>query len=315
MAAAVIAPVSIPTGAGNREVIDLGTPILNLQKIENPQASLYACAIRYGSQGVRSIFEKLDLKGATSTYEEINLSDNLIGDDGAMWLAKGLEGNGKLERLYLPRAGIKAEGIGHIGKLIGSLPNIEEVVLSSNICDAEGISSDFKTGLGKNKSLKSLYLAACRIGDKGVASLCDKQLQHHPSLQHLGLAYNRLEAPAAESLNHLLSSNKVLRFLDLSGNSLGPKGAETLVKGLKANRGALKQLSLAQNQIRLQGARALTTHFLSNDGKEIEFLDLRHNLVTYRGMCAIRKEIGKPMSGEEGWLLLFGERQLFINAH
>jgi len=315
MAAAAVAPVSIPTGAGNREVIDLGAPTLNLQKIENPQASLYACAIRYGSQGVRSIFEKLDLNGATSTYEEINLSDNLIGDEGAMWLSKGLNGNTSLQRLYLPRAGIKAEGMGHMGKLIGSLPNVEEVVLSSNICDAEGMQGDFKSALANNKSLKSLYLAACRLGDKGVAALCDKSLQEHPSLQHLGLAYNRLEAAAAASINQVLVANKVLRFLDLSGNSLGPRGAEQLVKGLKANSGALKQLSLAQNQIRLQGAKALANHFLSADGKDLEFLDLRHNLVTYRGMCALRKEIGKPMSGEEGWLLLFGERQLFINAH
>lgn len=315
MAAAAVAPVSIPTGAGARETIDLGSTSLNLQKIENPQASLYACAIRYGSQGVRSIFEKLELKSATSTYEEINLSDNLINDEGAFYLQKGLAGNTQLKKLYLPRAGIKAEGMKSIGKLIGELPNIEEVVLSSNICDAEGMQGEFGAGLAKNKSLKSIYLAACRIGDKGTAALCDKPLQKHPSLQHLNLAYNRLEAAAATSINQLLMANKVLRFLDLSGNSLGPEGAATLVKGLKANGGALKQLSLAQNCIKLKGTEAMVGHFMSKEGQALEFLDLRHNLTTYKGMVKIASDLKRPLSGEKGWCLLFGERQLFINAH
>merc|ERR1719480_527993 len=91
-ATAPIDPISIPTGLGAREVLDVGVPVLNLQKIDNPQASLHQCASRYGAQAIRSIFEKLEQKDMTSNFVELNLSDNNIGDEGAEWLFKGLAG-------------------------------------------------------------------------------------------------------------------------------------------------------------------------------------------------------------------------------
>lgn len=68
----VVMPVSLPTSAGTREVLDLGYPHLNLQKLDDPKAhggkvlsraspqvSIHWCAQKYGPQGIRSIFEKL----------------------------------------------------------------------------------------------------------------------------------------------------------------------------------------------------------------------------------------------------------------
>mmetsp|Transcript_34753 Transcript_34753/g.103886 ORF Transcript_34753/g.103886 Transcript_34753/m.103886 type:complete len:320 (-) Transcript_34753:61-1020(-) len=318
MAAAVVAdPVSVPTSLGAREVLDLAGPLLNLQKVENPQVSIHQCSTRYGSQALRSLFEKLVERGTTSSFEEINLADNTIGDEGAAYLQKGLSGNSSLKRLTMPRAGVGAEGFKALGKLLADSPALESLVLSSNICDAAGVEGEFCSGLEKNKSLKSLVLAACRIGDKGVEKLCAGPLRNHPALEHVCLTYNRLEAATAKSVNQVLAVNKKLRYLDLCGNSLGPEGAELLVEGLKANKGHLTQLGLAQNGIRLKGARALCKHFLSAEGSSLVYLDLRHNSVTYRGMVELRDGIlGKPMDGPEGWMLLFDgdKRQLLINA-
>lgn len=58
--AIVADPISVPTSIGSREVLDLANPVLNLQKIENPQASLHQCSQRYGPQAIRSLFEKLE---------------------------------------------------------------------------------------------------------------------------------------------------------------------------------------------------------------------------------------------------------------
>mmetsp|Transcript_77407 Transcript_77407/g.215151 ORF Transcript_77407/g.215151 Transcript_77407/m.215151 type:complete len:318 (+) Transcript_77407:87-1040(+) len=317
MAAAVANPVSVPTGLGAREVVDLASTKLNFQRLENPQTSIHQCGTKYGSQVVRSIFEKLRERDLAPTFEELNLSDNKIGDEGALFLEKGFAGSNSLKKLILPRANVGAEGFKAIGRLLADNTSIEEVVLSSNICDAEGLQGDFSAGLSKNKTLKSLYLGVCRLGDKGIEPLCTGPMRQHPTLEHLSLTYNRLEAPCVTYLSDMLSHNTALRYLDLSGNSLGPSGAEALVQGLKANKRKLEKLSVAQNVIRLPGARALAMFFLSPDGQHMQFMDLRHNSVTYKGMIELRKEVGKPMddSSEDGWLLLYGERQLFLNAH
>ena len=36
----VVMPVSLPTSAGTREVLDLGYPLLNLQKLDDPKAGM-----------------------------------------------------------------------------------------------------------------------------------------------------------------------------------------------------------------------------------------------------------------------------------
>ena len=45
------------------------------------------------------------------------------------------------------------------------------LVLSSNLADPAGVEGSFTTGLAKNKSLKSLCLAACRLQNKGPTAL------------------------------------------------------------------------------------------------------------------------------------------------
>jgi len=150
------------------------------------------------------------------------------------------------------------------------------------------------------------------LGDKGAALLAEA-LKAHPSLEHVSLQYNRFEATAGKTFAGMLATNQVLRFLDLSGNTIGPEGAVALAEGLKMNKGRLQRLSVSQNQIRLQGAKAFCDFFMSAEGKSLVYLDLRHNNVTYPGVAQLRKQLGRPMDGPEGWMVLFGERQLLLN--
>jgi len=311
-----IDPVVVPSGAGSREPLDLGAQSLNLQRLENPQVSVYQCSVRFGSQTVRSIFEKLAERGRPSTFEEINLADNLIGNEGAQFLAAGLAGNTSLKQLNIARTGIAAEGFQALGPLLANSPTLEDLVLSGNICDASGVEGAFSNGLQSNTTLKSLYIAACRLGDQGVKALCDGPLKGHTSLQHVSLSYNRLESSVVASINAALATNKVLQYLDLSGNSLGKEGAQALAQGLKGTK-TLQKLSVAQNCIYAVGAKALSEHFMSPEGANLTFLDLRHNSVGYHGVREIREMCGRPIDSAEhndGWLMVFGERQLYVSG-
>jgi Ran GTPase-activating protein (RanGAP) involved in mRNA processing and transport len=320
MAAAVaqpILPASVPTDLGARVVVDLGAPILNIQKLENPQASLHNCGTKYGQQYVRSVFEKLEEKCKESVFEEINLSDNLIYDEGAHWLAKGLANNTNLKTLLLPRCGITHEGFKEIGLLLGHSPSMETLVMSSNNADDVGLKGEFCEGLAKNKTLKALYLGVCRLGEPGATQLCSGPLRNHPSLEFVSLTYNRLEVDAAMSISRMLATNQALRYLDLCGNSFGPKGAQELVKGLKENKGRLQKLGLAQCALKMGGMQAMVTFFVSDAGKNMEFLDLRHNRVGYHEMMKLREIMAPTMDEKsDGWLYLFNgcKRQLFANG-
>jgi len=267
-------------------------------------------------QLIRAIFEKLEVRGLKSNFEEINLCDNKIGDEGAKYLADGLTGNKALKKLYLARCDMGAESFEHMGRLLADAPALEDLVLSHNACDKDGLEGAFCDGLHKNKTLKSLYLGVLRLGNEGIKPLCEAPLRVHPSLQHLSLTYNRIDAAGVNYLNAVLKVNKALKYLDLSGNSLGPDGAAALVSGLKMNKG-LQKLSVAQNMIRFEGAKALGQFFVSAEGKRFEFMDLRHNSVTFKGYIEMGKLLGRPDASEEigAWLWLFGSRQLFISAH
>jgi Ran GTPase-activating protein (RanGAP) involved in mRNA processing and transport len=263
------------------------------------------------------MFKKIKEKDVEVTFEEINLSDNTIGDEGAMWLKLGLSGNVSLKTLLLPRTAMGAEGVKAIGTLIGELPNIETCVLSSSTVDEDGLKGEFCDGLAKNKSLKSLYLAVCRLGDKGIQPLCEGPLKNHATLEHISLNYNRLELAGAKSLAAILSTNKTLQYLDVCGNSLGPEGCKVLagaVKANKANKGALKKLGVAQNAIKFEGAKALIEVFLSE--KSLDFLDLRHNRVGYREMMKLKELLKDAEDKSDGWMYLFDNytRQLFVSG-
>ncbi|CAK9080101.1 Protein NLRC3 [Durusdinium trenchii] len=313
----VVMPVSLPTSAGTREVLDLGYPVLNLQKLDDPKVSLHQCSQKYGPQGIRSIFEKLQERLKEPQFEELNLSDNHVGDEGADYLKDGLKNSNTLKRLLMPRTGLKTNGFQSIGELLHHCPSLEMLVLSSNLADPAGVEGTFTAGLSKNKSLKSLCLAACRLGNTGVAQLCAGPLASHGALEHVSFSYNRLEDEVCSSVIKMLATNTKLRNLELNGNSLGTQAALDLVKGLASNK-TLQKLGLAQNSIMEKGAAALSNHFVCDKGQNLVYLDLRYNKVGYYGCVEIRKMIKKPMDDDEankGWMINFGERQLMLNAH
>jgi len=312
-----VLPVSVPTSLGARVVVDLGAPTLDIQRLENPQSSIHQCGTKYGSQYVRSVFDKLEEKSKESVFEEINLSDNLIHDEGAQWLSRGLANNPNLKTLLLPRCGMTSKGFKDIGKLLGELPALETLVMSHNNADADGLKGEFCAGLAKNHSIRALYLAVCRLGEPGVNLLCNGPLRDHPTLEYISLNYNRLELGSAVLLAKMLATNQALRFLDLNGNSIGPEGSIEIVKGLQENKGRLTRLGMGQNAIKFKGCQAFITFFLSAQGQNLEFLDLRHNRIGYHDMMKLKEPmLGKMDEKSDGWLYLFNgcTRQIFING-
>lgn len=126
----------------------------------------------------------------------------------------------------------------------------------------------FLEGVELCKTLRSLDLSNCHLGDDNLDAICDvlakcdSEGAREPSkLEHLGVASNNLGPASGKSLSRMLAVNEALLSIDLKANSLGADGAAELAVGLVGNKGRLRRLDISQNAVNLVGARELATCF------------------------------------------------------
>ncbi|XP_066592906.1 F-actin-uncapping protein LRRC16A [Prorops nasuta] len=113
------------------------------------------------------------------------------------------------------------------------------------------------TAVGKNKSIKQLYMGRNTIGmkSKHIAIVMDALVQMIQEddcvLQALHLPDSRLKSDLYNLIN-ALGSNACLHILDISGNQIGDPGARLLAKALQINN-HLRTIIYDRNNITLQG--------------------------------------------------------------
>ncbi|XP_012283154.1 F-actin-uncapping protein LRRC16A isoform X2 [Orussus abietinus] len=113
------------------------------------------------------------------------------------------------------------------------------------------------TAVGKNKSIKQLYMGRNTVGmkNKHIAVVMDALVtmiqEDDCVLQALHLPDSRLKGDLYNLIN-ALGSNTCLHTLDISGNQIGDPGARLLAKALQINN-HLKSIIYDRNNITLQG--------------------------------------------------------------
>ncbi|XP_043675254.1 F-actin-uncapping protein LRRC16A isoform X2 [Vespula pensylvanica] len=113
------------------------------------------------------------------------------------------------------------------------------------------------TAIGKNKSIKQLYMGRNTTGmkSKHIAVVMDALVQMLQEddcvLQALHLPDSRLKSDLYNLIN-ALGSNTCLHTLDISGNQIGDPGARLLAKALQINN-HLRTIIYDKNNITLQG--------------------------------------------------------------
>ncbi|XP_051163471.1 F-actin-uncapping protein LRRC16A isoform X3 [Leptopilina boulardi] len=124
------------------------------------------------------------------------------------------------------------------------------------------------TAVGKNKSIKHLYMGRNTAGmkSKHIAVITDALVQMIQEddcvLQALHLPDSRLKGDLYNLIN-ALGSNTCLHTLDISGNQIGDPGARLLAKALQINN-HLKVIIYDRNNIGLQGYSDIV-HALENN--------------------------------------------------
>ncbi|XP_051977209.1 protein NLRC5-like [Xyrauchen texanus] len=246
------------------------------------------------------------LSSDSSSLRELDLSNNNLQDSGVKLLSDGLKNNFKLERLRLSDCSITEEGYKALSSALRSNPShLIELDLSGNDPGESGVkllTDLLKDGCCKLKFIRFLKSSAAeeacehlkKVLDRNPLLLKELDLSHnklkgfdelklsdllkdsHCKLEKITLSYCDLTEKSCSALASVLSSDTILKEIDLNNSPLKDSGVKRLCEGLKKSQCKLNRLKLSDCSITEEGYKALSSALRSNPSYLIE-LDLRGN--------------------------------------
>ena len=214
-----------------------------------------------------------DLVGSVGTLEDIDLSDDGIGDLGMGVLMPLLAQCSRLERLDLS-GNCFSDADGDMVRSLMRLPSLTSLNLSRNpsffgmwalepsstlrelsLCGQEGgqalVENESAVLLSSqihgNNSLEDLDLECNDIGDSGATALSGLLLPGRASrLRRLGLRNNLVGTPGAINIARALSHNASLVDIDLRKNAIGGEGIREVLCSVSSNT-TIESILLGEN--------------------------------------------------------------------
>ena len=245
--------------------------------------SLSLCSNEIGDQGAFWIVQAF-LKEPASLCPplvELDLSSNLITQEGAVSLAKLVAKSKRLTTLLLSFNAIGSQGAESLALALQANSQMTILGLSSNGIRDQGASALAMTAR-QHPTLQALLLEDNHIGSQGCADIvhayqCNPRLGMMelsgnqplslsilsdialalPTMQYLYLDSCGLhDAHITQFLAQAIRTNNTVQELFLEGNQIGSAGAIALAWALESNT-TLEGLFLEGNPIKIAGARAL----------------------------------------------------------
>ncbi|MHB9147042.1 MAG: hypothetical protein ACYC2U_01070 [Candidatus Amoebophilus sp.] len=227
--------------------------------------------------------------------QKINLSNNLIGNIGAIELAKALEDTG-VQTIDLSNANLTYKGVvAFIKHLKGTkvhtlnLRNIKNLtkqrgyVVVGDEDEDEKESNEFAEAL-QGTQIQTVDLSNANLSYKGAVEFV-KHLKG-TKVHTLNLSENNIEDFGAGLIGYYLK-NTSIHTLDLSGNNIGAAGAIQIALNLKLKEiVGVRTLNLSWNNIEHEGAEGFAKHL---KGTEVHTLDLSNNHIGDRGAKGFAK--------------------------
>ena len=151
-------------------------------------------------------------------FENLYLSHNPIGDNGASLISEAVRKIATLKTLNLFNCGITSRGAEDLSRSLAQNCSLEKLDIGLNNVGDEGI-SHVAEALKQNKQLKELWISSCGITDKGAASLASA-LTINNSLKMLciGGSGDTLTEDGLSAIAHSLAKKSLLMKLAIPYN-------------------------------------------------------------------------------------------------
>ena len=183
--------------------------------------------------------EALAISDMMKIVEELNLSYNNFGDDGAVILSKGIMHTRTLKVFSIKSNKITATGISAIAMSLLCNTSLENLDMSYNTVEDNGAMAIAQL-ISSNHTLKQLCICNSRIQTTGAAAIAGS-LQHNTSLEILDMSYNAVEKLGAISIAQAFTVNNTLRkLLLIDDRTIDEELAMTIVENLCFNKCLIK---------------------------------------------------------------------------
>jgi len=220
----------------------------SLQKLA-PESALTVLGFNGCNVGPKGVVACLAIADGLNAgcLTELNLSMNLIGEEGAALLSVSLPKLCKLRVLTLAGNGLGPAGARALSSGLRAISaTLEQLDLSLNGLEAEGVAALVPASL----QLRWLCLAGSWIAPEGVDALLQLIQPMTPHLTHLDLAHNKLNAEGTCLLLERLPCMPQLRSLNLAENYFATRDfLNTPLNRLAECAPLLEELNLKANSL------------------------------------------------------------------
>lgn len=255
-----------------------------------------------------------------STVRQLTVKDYVLGLDQAEQMKRVLRQNTLISFLDVSGASLGSAGLAEIAAGLYRNTTLTRLEISNNALGNEDSGKTLKDllrrnkslvvlwihknsfgrspsavrylaqGLRENKSLHSIDLSHCSLGDQGVSVLANGLGTANKTLKDLFVSDNQITATGLGVLLDLVGSKLPISKLDLAGNPLGTEGANVLADALGRNTiPHLKKVWIERCGVGDDGLERIASALEQNS--TLEVIALQGNVFGEQGLEALAKSL------------------------
>ena len=193
--------------------------------------------------------------------EELYISDNKLGDDGAVIISKGITETNTLRVLTIGVNNITSTGAIAIANSLLHNTSLEELDMRFNAIGQDGATA-IAQAITNNKTLKKLIINKCEITSTGATAIANSLL-HNTSLEVLDMNWNAIGKDGATAIAQAITNNKTLKKLNINRCEITSTEATAIANSLLHNT-SLEELQLSYNAMGKDVATAIAQAITNN---------------------------------------------------
>jgi Ran GTPase-activating protein (RanGAP) involved in mRNA processing and transport len=187
------------------------------------------------------------------SIEEITLSCNSLGDEGAKCISEIIRRNSTLLVIRISNNWIRDEGAKWISEAIKENSTLLEIDLLENRIGDDGAKWIFEA-IEKNTTLTSISFAKnLMMRKEGIFKIANG-IMKNVSLQKIDLSGNEINEKGVKWIAEALKKNFVLLEIDLRRNLISNEGAKWISEAIIQN-SILQVIRLGENYIKAEGVK------------------------------------------------------------